>query len=103
MSLAMALYRMASPAAVDIKAAVAVDTKTSPAAAAAPSAAAPAAAVAEKGAADRKSTVVTVTGATGFIASHLVKQLLDAGYSVRGTVTSVKPEKVTPSNVLRSL
>ena len=29
---------------------------------------------------------VAVTGASGFIASHCVKQLLDTGYNVRGTV-----------------
>jgi len=30
--------------------------------------------------------VVCVTGASGFIASHLVKQLLERGYHVRATV-----------------
>ncbi len=30
--------------------------------------------------------VVLVTGASGFIAKHIVKQLLDGGYEVRGTV-----------------
>lgn len=32
---------------------------------------------------------VCVTGASGFIAAHVVEQLLDAGYRVRGTVRSV--------------
>ena len=31
---------------------------------------------------------VLVTGATGFIASHLILKLLDAGYAVRGTARS---------------
>ncbi|PHQ67853.1 MAG: hypothetical protein COB93_10830 [Sneathiella sp.] len=30
--------------------------------------------------------LVTVTGASGFIAQHTIRQLLDAGYAVRGTV-----------------
>ena len=29
---------------------------------------------------------VCVTGASGFIAAHIVRQLLEQGYSVRGTV-----------------
>ncbi|EIE25032.1 NAD(P)-binding protein [Coccomyxa subellipsoidea C-169] len=36
---------------------------------------------------------VTVTGATGFIATELVKQLLEKGYDVRGTVRSLKKEE----------
>jgi len=36
---------------------------------------------------------VCVTGAAGFIATHLIKQLLDAGYKVRGTVRKVDKEK----------
>jgi len=32
---------------------------------------------------------VCVTGATGFIATHIIQQLLDKGYNVRGTVRSV--------------
>lgn len=36
---------------------------------------------------------VTVTGATGFIATELVKQLLEKGYDVRGTVRSLKNEE----------
>ena len=36
-------------------------------------------------------TTVLVTGATGFIAQHCILQLLEAGYSVRGTVRS--PER----------
>ena len=36
--------------------------------------------------------LVCVTGANGFIASHLIRDLLQAGYRVRGTVRD-------PSNV----
>ena len=40
---------------------------------------------------------VLVTGASGYIAMHVVDQLLKAGHRVRGTVRSVKDEaKVTP-------
>jgi len=34
-----------------------------------------------------------VTGATGFIAAELVKQLLEAGYKVRGTTRNVRKAK----------
>ena len=33
---------------------------------------------------------ILVTGATGFIAKHIVLQLLDAGYEVRGAVRSLE-------------
>lgn len=37
---------------------------------------------------------VLVTGASGFLASHIVRQLLEAGeYKVRGTVRSLANEK----------
>lgn len=37
---------------------------------------------------------VLVTGATGFVAGHLIQQLLMRGYKVRGTVRDLsKPEK----------
>ena len=40
---------------------------------------------------------VLVTGASGFIATHIVQQLLQAGYRVRGTVRNIKNEdKVKP-------
>ncbi|ESO10708.1 hypothetical protein HELRODRAFT_72599, partial [Helobdella robusta] len=40
---------------------------------------------------------VLVTGASGYLASHVVKILLQDGYSVRGTVRSLKnPQKVEP-------
>ncbi|XP_071493069.1 uncharacterized protein [Diadema antillarum] len=40
---------------------------------------------------------VLVTGSSGYIATHIVKQLLEAGYKVRGTVRSLSnPKKVTP-------
>eukprot|EP00914_Ancora_sagittata_P013490 GHVO01026547.1.p1 GENE.GHVO01026547.1~~GHVO01026547.1.p1 ORF type:complete len:397 (+),score=40.31 GHVO01026547.1:111-1193(+) len=42
-------------------------------------------------------TKVLVTGASGYIATHVVQQLLKAGYSVRGTVRSlVNEQKVKP-------
>lgn len=37
-----------------------------------------------------KGSLVLITGATGFIASHTVDQLLEAGYRVRGTVRDLK-------------
>lgn len=41
--------------------------------------------------------LVLVTGASGYIATHVVKQLLDLGYRVRGTVRSLKNEqKIAP-------
>ena len=45
---------------------------------------------------------VLVTGASGFLAMHVVKQLLDSGeYIVRGTVRSLANEKkVKPLNEL---
>jgi len=36
---------------------------------------------------------VLVTGASGYLGTHVVKVLLDAGYKVRGTVRNVKDEK----------
>jgi nucleoside-diphosphate-sugar epimerase len=45
---------------------------------------------------------VLVTGASGFVATHCVEQLLDQGYSVRGTVRSLKNEaKVQPLRELK--
>jgi len=42
-----------------------------------------------------QSAPILVTGASGYVASHCVKQLLEAGYRVRGTVRSLKnPKKV---------
>lgn len=37
-------------------------------------------------------STVLVTGATGFIARHVIVQLLDAGFTVRGTVRSLRSE-----------
>jgi dihydroflavonol-4-reductase len=39
---------------------------------------------------DPKSTLVTVTGASGFIALHCVRELLERGFRVRGTVRNLK-------------
>lgn len=36
---------------------------------------------------------VCISGATGFIASHIIKELLDRGYRVRGTVRNLSKEK----------
>ena len=36
------------------------------------------------------SAPVLVTGATGYVASHVVEQLLAKGYTVRGTVRNVE-------------
>lgn len=46
---------------------------------------------------------VIVTGASGFLASHVVLQLLESGeYMVRGTVRSLKNEqKVAPLRKLK--
>lgn len=38
-----------------------------------------------------KDSLVLVTGANGYIGSHVVDQLLNAGYKVRGTIRSRKP------------
>jgi len=40
------------------------------------------------------ATQVLVSGATGFVASHVVKELLAAGHRVRGTVRRTDPEAV---------
>lgn len=37
-----------------------------------------------------KDSLVLVTGANGFIASHVVDQFLQAGYRVRGTTRDLK-------------
>jgi hypothetical protein len=43
------------------------------------------------------SDLILVTGASGYIACHIIKQLLERGYRVRGTVRSLKNEsKVAP-------
>lgn len=36
-------------------------------------------------------SLILVTGANGYIASHVVNILLEEGYSVRGTVRAAKP------------
>ena len=47
---------------------------------------------------------VLVTGATGFIALHCIKQLLDQGYQVKGTVRSItKKNEVIDSMKKNSL
>lgn len=86
----------AAAVAVDEKAAAgAADVKVAAAAVAAAGGDAKAAGeVDAKTFAANKSTVVVVTGATGFIASHIVQQLLARGYTVRGTATSLKADKL---------
>ena len=37
--------------------------------------------------------LVLVTGANGFVGSHVVKKLIDEGYRVRATIRSLKDEK----------
>lgn len=39
---------------------------------------------------NNKILVVLVTGASGFLATHCIQQLLSLGYRVRGTVRSLK-------------
>ena len=39
---------------------------------------------------DSSNSLVLVTGASGFVATHIVKHLLQTGYRVRGTVRSLK-------------
>lgn len=41
-----------------------------------------------------ESDLVLVTGATGFLASHIIKALLEKNYRVRGTVRDLKNKKV---------
>ena len=43
---------------------------------------------------------VVVTGCTGYVATQVVKQLLEKGYSVRGTVRSTSSDKVKILNAL---
>lgn len=38
-----------------------------------------------------KGSLVIVSGANGYIGSHIVDQLLELGYNVRGTVRAEKP------------
>jgi len=37
--------------------------------------------------------LVCVTGASGYIATNLIKELIESGYEVRGTVRNVNDEK----------
>jgi dihydroflavonol-4-reductase len=41
---------------------------------------------------DRSATTVLVTGASGFVAIHCIARLLQQGYTVRGTLRSLKRE-----------
>ena len=50
-----------------------------------------------------KDERVLVTGASGYIAAHIVKLLLESGYRVRGTVRDLKnTKKVAPLKALAS-
>jgi dihydroflavonol-4-reductase len=40
--------------------------------------------------ADATKPLVLVTGATGYIAGHCIRELMEHGYRVRGTVRSMK-------------
>ena len=42
---------------------------------------------------NNKKEKVLVTGATGYIASHVIKELLEKNYSVRGTVRDLENPK----------
>jgi nucleoside-diphosphate-sugar epimerase len=48
------------------------------------------------------SSLILVTGATGFIASHIVSQLLTLGYHVRGTVRSSSKAELSRSTTQKS-
>lgn len=39
------------------------------------------------------SELVLVTGASGYLGTHVIKHLLENGYKVRGTVRNLKDEK----------
>jgi dihydroflavonol-4-reductase len=47
------------------------------------------------------SSMVLVSGATGFIAAHIIKQLLEAGHQVRGTVRN--PNNAASVDFLKAL
>ena len=46
---------------------------------------------------DMPNERVLVTGASGYIATHIVKLLLERGYIVRGTVRSLQNEEKVPT------
>ena len=45
---------------------------------------------------------VLVTGATGFIASHLIQRLLKEGTHVRGTVRNLQNEEKVSMRIMRT-
>jgi len=47
---------------------------------------------------ENKSTVI-VTGASGYIASHVIKQLLEEGYAVRGTLRTLSCGELLKENL----
>ena len=42
-----------------------------------------------------ENEIVLVTGAGGYVAAHIIKQILELGYKVRGTLRSIKDKKKT--------
>lgn len=55
------------------------------------------------GSASTSKGTVVVTGASGFIAKHIVRQLLDAGYSVRGSLRNMSRGREVTTAVSRHL
>ena len=49
-----------------------------------------------------KDSWILVTGATGFLASHVTKQLLQRGFRVRGTVRNIEKASWLRENVFKS-
>ena len=50
----------------------------------------------------KKQTMVIVTGASGYIAPHVIKQLLDEGYAVRGTLRTLSCGEILKDNLSKN-